>query len=193
MDRDMTLHSKDDHHQRSHFFNSFFIEKLFHSNKEYHYQNVQRWTKKFDIFSMKRIFFPINISNTHWTLAVIHMNKKRIDYYDSMSGSGRLYVTGLLRWLKDEAKAKKNMDLNVSEWTVHDGNDIIQLGQAHSDDELIGNVPQQLNGSDCGVFTVICADFLSDDLPLSYSQNDMQFFRRKIAADIVRGSLLYPV
>ena len=32
------------------------------------------------------------------------------------------------------------------------------------------HVPQQGNGVDCGVFTCICADFASEDLPLRYCQ-----------------------
>ena len=55
------------------------------------------------------------------------------------------------------------------------------------------HVPQQGNGVDCGVFTCICADFTSEDLPLRYSQDDMLFFREKICADILRGNLTYPV
>ena len=54
-------------------------------------------------------------------------------------------------------------------------------------------MPQQVNGVDCGLFACMCADFLSDDLPLRYSQNDMAFFREKMCADILRGSLAYPV
>lgn len=43
---------------------------------------------------------------------------------------------------------------------------------------------------------MICADFLTDNLPIneqSYSQQDMPYFRRKIFADCLRGSLSYPV
>lgn len=56
--------------------------------------------------------------------------------------------------------------------------------------------PQQLNGNDCGVFTIVCADFLSDDLPIiesSYNQTEMDFFRMKIGTDMIRGKLQYPL
>ncbi|KAL3783082.1 hypothetical protein ACHAW5_002127 [Stephanodiscus triporus] len=37
-----------------------------------------------DIFNLKYIVCPININdNTHWTSAVIFMEDKRIQYYDS--------------------------------------------------------------------------------------------------------------
>ena len=38
----------------------------------------------------------------------------------------------------------------------------------------------------CGVFTIVCADFLSDNLPFIYSQKDMLFWREKIGIDIFR-------
>ena len=38
-------------------------------------------------------------------------------------------------------------------------------------------MPQQCNGVDCGVFTTMCADFISDDLPLNYHQSEMSHYR----------------
>lgn len=52
-------------------------------------------------------------------------------------------------------------------------------------------VPQQRNGVDCGVFTIICADFTSDNLNLSYNQSNIPLFRKKIIMSILRGSLNY--
>lgn len=164
--------------KRSHYFSSFFIQKLLFNDGKYTFSNVKRWSKKFDVFSMDKIFFPINISNTHWTLAVIFMTKKEIVYYDSMSGRGDVFLKGLQNWLRDEHKEKKKgQELDLSEWSSYCMND----------------VPQQRNGTDCGVFTIVCADFLSDDLPLQYSQEHMKYFRIKIGADILRGHLTYPL
>ncbi len=60
------------------------------------------------------------------------MEEKKIQYYDSMGGSGMVKLKGLLQYLKDEWKAKKKGgELDVSEW------------------ELVGctrDTPQQLNG-----------------------------------------------
>lgn len=70
---------------------------------------------------------------------------------------------------------KKSQELNISEWTV-----ITQEA----------GVPQQgSNGNECGVFTMMCADFLSDNLPMTYSLQEIDYFRLKIAADILRGNL----
>ena len=165
-------------YKRSHLFITFFMHKLLITDKGYKYKNVHRWSKSFDIFEMDKIFFPINIDNIHWTMAVVYIQLKEIHYYDSMSGDGMQWLESLRQWLVDEAKEKKNIDLDTSEWSLVDR-------KAH--------VPQQDNGCDCGVFATICADFLSDDLPLDYKQDDIPFFREKIAADILRGRLLYDI
>ena len=45
--------------RKSHFFNSFFMERLLISDRAYKYSNVRRWTKKFKSFEMDKIFFPV--------------------------------------------------------------------------------------------------------------------------------------
>ena len=94
-----------------------------------------------------------------------------------MSGPGTAYTDKVKDWLVKEMASKKKEVLNISEWKVFTQEKC---------------VPQQgSNGNECGLFTMICADFLSDYLPMSYSLKDMDFFRRKIAADILRGKLTY--
>ena len=139
---------------------------------------MKRWSRKFDVFAKDKVFFPVNLSNTHWTLAVAYIQRKEIHYYDSMSGSGTMYLEGLLRWLADEHQTRKGSPLDTSEWQLISRED---------------HVPQQANGVDCGVFTIVCADFISDDLPLEYSQKDIPRFRQKIGCDILRGFLTYPL
>lgn len=54
-------------------------------------------------------------------------------------------------------------------------------------------VTQQGNGYDCGVCTCMNADFAADDIPLvgMYSNEDLPRLRTKIAADILRGAVIY--
>ena len=162
------------------FFNSFFVERLLITDKGYKYDNIKRWSKNFDVFAMDKVFFPINLYNSHWTLGVIYVKLKEIRYYDSMNGCGMKWLEALQRWLKDEAFYKKGEALDESSWTLVDSR------KHHVP------VPQQYNCVDCGVFVCVAADFIQDDLPLTYSQEDMPFFRKKIAADIIRGFTLYP-
>ena len=104
------------------------------------------------------------------------MQESEIIYYDSINGAGDTYLKRFMQWVKDESREKNGMTIDENDWTLR---------------SQLNCVPQQNNGCDCGVFSIICADFISDDLPLSYSQNDMLAFRIKIAAAIIRGSLNY--
>ena len=110
-------------------------------------------------------------------MLVVYMTKKEIHYYDSMNGNGMRYMENMKKWLVDEYKDKKNGIYDVSEWSLIN----------------CENIPQQRNGVDCGMFSTIIADFLSDNLPLNYGQEDMIFFRKKVAASILRGKLDYPI
>lgn len=159
----------------SHFFNSFFVAKLLEQDR-YTYSNVRRWTKKFDITTKDKIFCPVNVHNTHWTMAVVYMQKREIHYYDSMSGSGHDYLQALKKWVFDDVKDKKGVELDMSGW---------KLVSRQPD------VPQQHNGFDCGVFTITFADYLADDLPLLFSQQDISTNRQRFALSILKGGLPY--
>ncbi|GLD99130.1 hypothetical protein PINS_up007847 [Pythium insidiosum] len=171
-DRDAALVKRGDLAKGSHFFNSFFYTKV--SEGGYNFINVRRWTRKVDLFAMDKIFVPVNISNTHWCLAVIFMTDKRIQYYDSMDGSGQRCLEVLLKYLHDEMEHKKKQAFDASDW---------RLVQSTPD------TPQQENGSDCGVFACTFADYLSRNLPLTCKQKDMEFHRHRMALHIVQGEL----
>ena len=101
------------------------------------------------------------------------MQEKRIQFYDSMMGSGTYYLEGLMRYLKDEWNAKKGGELpDVDKW------ELVTCEQ---------DTPQQENGFDCGVFTCMFADFLSLDRPLSFSQEHITQCRERIALSIMKG------
>ena len=129
-----------------------------------------------DIFSLDKVFFPINIHGLHWALAVAFMQSKKIMYYDSQSGPGKLYLEALRRYIGDEARAKKR-PFSETEWKLLDA-----------------SVPQQRNGYDCGVFTCMFADLVLDDIDVSnLDQSMMQDFRRKICYAILRRQIPYPL
>jgi sentrin-specific protease 1 len=72
-----------------------------------------------DIFKLKYIFCPINLDNVHWTLAVIFMEEKKIQYYDSFGGTDLAKMQGLLEYVKDEYKAKHDgEDMDATEWEL---------------------------------------------------------------------------
>lgn len=182
--RDEQLCMDDPGRKRCHFFKSFFMTKLLDegsmSGGGYRYANVKRWSKKVpgkDIFNLDKIFFPINVGGVHWVCAVVFMLEKRIQFYDSMGGSGMDYMKDLMRYLKDEHQAKKGSPLpDEDKW---------RLVPCTSD------TPMQQNGFDCGVFTCMFADFLSKNCPLTFSQEHVTQCRERIALSIMNGSAIH--
>ena len=180
--RDEALSKNEPNRKRSHFFMSFFVTKLLDvgCTNGYTYKHVKHWSTKVpgkDIFNLKNIFFPININQSHWACAVIYMQEKRIQYYDSMGSGGSKYLSALMTYLEDEWADKKSGDLPDKEnWTILNS---------------VDGVPLQHNGCDCAVFTLMYADFLSLDRPLSFDQNYItNGCREHIASSILNGAII---
>lgn len=106
-------------------------------------------------------------------MAVIFMTDKRIQYFDSMSGSGEHCLNVLLRYAV--------YDLNWQCCWSHSRHRFVSLDRYLHDEmehkkkqkfdsegwKLVSSTvdtPQQANGSDCGVFSCMFADFLSQGL-----------------------------
>ena len=80
--------------KRTHLFCTLFVQALFDEKNNdgrlqgrYCYKNGRRWGRKVpgkDIFNLKYVVCPININAVHWTCAIIFVEEKRIQYYDSM-------------------------------------------------------------------------------------------------------------
>lgn len=164
--------------RRSYFVNLSFFHDLLFTYGHYRYESVRKWTTGVDIFSLEKIFIPINLGNAHWTLGYINIPNKQIHYYDSKNGKGSIYMNAMMQWLKDESSDKKYYDIIESEW---------EKISEHK------TIHQQSNNVDCGIFVIVCSDFLFDDLPLLYKEEQMNEFRIKIGTDMLRGYLTYPL
>jgi sentrin-specific protease 1 len=71
--------------------------------------------------------------------------------------------------LKDEHQNKKEKPLDLSGWLDYTPTDI----------------PHQKNGYDCGVFMCKFADYAAKNQKFSFSQNNMEFFRKLMALEII--------
>ena len=110
-----------------------------------------------NIFQTNKIFFPINHHNAHWALVQADMEQHVLSYYDSLgtddankptgSGLGQQALSAILKYLRHEHMQVYKSELQ-STWTIVDESN---------------KIPQQSNGSDCGVFTIAYADLLSVD------------------------------
>ncbi|XP_060226873.1 sentrin-specific protease 2-like [Meriones unguiculatus] len=154
-----------------HAFNTFFYTKL----KSGGYRSVRRWTRAVNIFAKELILVPVHLG-MHWSLAVTDLRKKSIVYMDS-TGQKRPDILELLFcYLREESKARRNSDLSPVEWKQH----------SMSAEEI----PQQLNGGDCGVFACKYADYISRGQPITFSQQHMPLFRKKMVWEILHKRLL---
>ncbi|KAH8049610.1 hypothetical protein JL721_11646 [Aureococcus anophagefferens] len=164
----------DEGEKPSHFFNSFFIPKLMGTDaRSYNYAGVKRWTKKFDLFSRKRVFAPVNVGNMHWCLIMVDFELQQVRYFDSMGGGGDAYLRAMIQYLKDEHLAKKGAPLPGDWQPVRTTDD----------------TPRQLNGYDCGVFATFCAHYAPLGAPLDFSQADIPHFRDRMMIDILDKKL----
>ncbi|XP_059133641.1 sentrin-specific protease 2 isoform X1 [Peromyscus eremicus] len=154
-----------------HAFSTFFYPKL----KSGGYQAVKRWTKGVNLFEQELVLVPIH-RKVHWSLVVMDLRKKCLKYLDSMGQKGHRICEVLLQYLQDESKTKRNTDLNLLEWTHYSL-------KPHE-------IPQQLNGSDCGMFTCKYADYISRDKPITFTQHQMPLFRKKMVWEILHQQLL---
>ena len=85
------------------------------------------------------------------------------------------------QWWMDEARERNHEFVpNIHEWTF----------------ESVKDSPLQTNSVDCGVFVIMYANFLIDNIPLdesSFTESNMEYFRSKIIHDMLLGYLDYPL
>jgi hypothetical protein len=157
--------------KRHHFFNSFFLTRLMdegHTNR-YKYRNVMRWSRRVhqsDLFQLDKIFFPCNISQSHWSCVIVTISTCSIQYFDSMLGNGDRYMHHILHYLQDDWLRTKGFEMpNLRQWTMQNNRD----------------VPTQTNSYDCGVFVCLFATCMAFDWTMNFTQSDMPSMRMKLA------------
>ncbi|XP_062296209.1 sentrin-specific protease 2 isoform X3 [Scomber scombrus] len=135
---------------------------------------VKRWTKAVDLFLYDLILVPLHLG-VHWAMAVIDFKSKTVKSYDSMGQRHDDICSLLLLYLKEEHKAKKGRELDSAKWTVS---------------SMWATIPQQRNGSDCGVFACKYADYIAKERPLTFKQCHMPLFRKLMIWEILNQELL---
>ncbi|XP_059209420.1 sentrin-specific protease 2 [Centropristis striata] len=136
---------------------------------------VKRWTKAVDLFLYDLILVPLHLG-VHWAMAVIDFKSKTVKSYDSMGQRHDDVCSLLLLYLKEEHRVKKGRELDSTKWTV---------GSFRATE-----IPQQRNGSDCGVFACKYADYIAKGRPLTFKQCHMPLFRKLMIWEILNQKLL---
>ncbi|XP_055845072.1 uncharacterized protein LOC129911334 isoform X2 [Episyrphus balteatus] len=150
--------------------NTFFVPRLMQSG----HSGVRRWTRKVDIFTYDVLPVPVHVGGVHWCMAIIHLRDRSIKYYDSMGTPNPKILSALEQYLRDESLDKRKRPFDTSGFLI----------------ESVRNVPQQNNGSDCGVFSCMFAEFISRDREITFSQQHMEYFRHKMILEIAQGQLM---
>lgn len=150
-------------------FNTFFYPKLLASG----YAAIKRWTRRVDIFAHDLILVPVHLG-VHWCLAVIDFRHNTIRYYDSMGGRNPECLEALRKYLQEESRDKKQKELDLSKWTY----------------ETVKDIPHQMNGSDCGMFALKYAEYITRDAKITFEQLNMPYFRRRMVYEILTNKLL---
>uniref|UniRef100_A0A0E0KDL2 Ubiquitin-like protease family profile domain-containing protein n=1 Tax=Oryza punctata TaxID=4537 RepID=A0A0E0KDL2_ORYPU len=158
---------------KCHFFNTFFYKKLACGKNGYDYKSVKRWTTRrrlgYELIECDKIFVPVH-KDIHWCLAIMNMKEKTFQYLDSLGGVDHRVSRVLARYIAEEVKDKSNKEIDISSWH----------------EELVDYIPLQQNMWDCGMFMLKYIDFHSRGLSMSFSQENMEYFRKRTVMEILR-------
>jgi sentrin-specific protease 1 len=149
--------------------NTFFYPKLLSGG----HSSLKRWTRKVDIFAQDLIIIPIHL-NIHWCMAIIDFRDKTIIYYDSMGNNNPQCLATLQLYLHEESLDKKKQPYVTSDWELKSSR----------------NIPQQTNGSDCGVFSCMFAEYVCANREITFTQDDMPYFRNKMIYEILNVKIV---
>ena len=92
-----------------------------------------------NLFENELILVPIH-QKVHWSLIVIDLRRRCVIYLDSMAQKGQSICETIFQYLHNDSKTRRNIELDPLEWKQY----------SMSSEEI----PQQLNGSDCGILPV---------------------------------------
>ena len=82
----------------------------------------------------------------------------------------------IFQYLPNESKTLRNMKLDPLEWKQY----------SMTSEEI----PQRVNGSDCGMFHGKYADYIPRDQPVTFSQKHRPIFRKRMIWEILHNHLL---
>ena len=194
---------KQEDRDRCHVFNSFFFEKLSNRDFEKEIGNsswekqkaahdrVSKWTRGVDIFKKDFVFFPIHASS-HWSLVILcHPGKVKsgsIDLLDdSFDDSGTqptfLHLDSMRGGHDTKRTVAKLREYLAMEWLrvnpkeAEKYMDTQDTNLVHFNDKEMPHyrlrVPQQDNGSDCGVFLLEYLNRFAINMPKQLTSEEI--------------------
>ena len=162
------------HCYSSHFFTRCL--KRTADGPRFDYDEVKRWSARIPggMDNLEDLYVPINKSNAHWLFLRVHFRTRTIDLYDSLGlkTSNSLYLETMLQYLYAEYKQRQqeaeataaSFEVWSRSWTTADRSE---------------ESPQQENGDDCGVFTIVSISLLAQGVRLRHSSYDQHLIDNK--------------
>jgi len=177
-------------HRRSLFMNSFFLPHLLQGGA-YTYKNVEQWTTETKlvkncgsaartIFDLDKVVIPVNAGSMHWSLAVIYIQDKKIQHYDSLGHSGDITLQVLQKYVVDELASKLGGPEHQEPPQERPDPSTYSLVPTEEDS------PRQGNGSDCGPFTCLTAECVAAGRGLDAVEGEVPKFRENHAEQCFR-------
>ena len=142
------------------------------------FQRIDREFKNKKLFEYPLWMVPVNCKNRHWFLLSIDTsclieNKVEMRIYDSLGGSQT--------WKK--VLEERNIKMYIH-WKFQQTFQVEESELKIEIYDMYHQIPQQLNGIDCGIFTIMYAKYLAARHEITFNQQDMGRFRRKIYDEI---------
>ena len=111
-------------------------------------------------------------------MAVVTVQTRRIDYYDSCGGDGIFWLRGLLDYLSLKWNDQMpDIPFYRERWILNSLSRLV--------------IPQQENGWDCGVFICLFTPLLLQEKELQFTQFEVnEHVREKIALSLLKRKLI---
>mmetsp|Transcript_6939 Transcript_6939/g.6107 ORF Transcript_6939/g.6107 Transcript_6939/m.6107 type:complete len:131 (-) Transcript_6939:294-686(-) len=125
-------------------FNTYAYPKLRQLLKSKNMIKFNRIMKKRgmeNLLTYDKLYFPVNIDNSHWILIVVDIIMNKLIFYDSIKGTSQRNkdefiapIKELIRYRLQIEDVHESVQKDVNQWKVE-----------------VYDCPQQTNSSDCGV------------------------------------------
>ncbi|CAF3819798.1 unnamed protein product, partial [Rotaria magnacalcarata] len=158
---------------RVYAFSTFFFSKLTKDGPTH--ASWDRWMRRANItlFDYDLILIPIHQGN-HWALTTIDFRSRCIGYYDSLGNTDDMCLGRIYAFVEHMYATKRQICPMPDGWRV----------------QPMNMIPEQANGSDCGVFACQFGKYLAREWPLDFTQAQMPQFRLQMIYEIYTKQLI---
>jgi hypothetical protein len=134
--------------------------------QRWHEKNLQGWLyTKVRLCKYKWILLPLHVNNSHWILLIANTLDKTVGIADSLNGDNSLKLDMFTRYMASRCSVTNELGV----WN-----------------KVVFNAPQQLDGDSCGIFTLMFAEAIINNVNINaVDPTAVTLYRRYIRARIV--------